>query len=54
MFVINVREPYDPKPILGAALTLVGGHSTPMDIVEIEVQDKVMHQVFFSFENPLI
>ncbi|XP_061402349.1 sphingosine kinase 2 [Musca vetustissima] len=37
------EEPYDPKPILGAALTLVGGHSTPMDIVEIELQNKVIY-----------
>ncbi|XP_073840767.1 sphingosine kinase 2 isoform X2 [Musca autumnalis] len=36
-------EPYDPKPILGAALTLVGGHSSSMDIVEIELENKIIY-----------
>lgn len=35
------REPYEPKPVIGAALSLVGGHSSIMDVVEIELQNKV-------------
>lgn len=39
----SYQEPYDPKPILGAALTLVDSHSSPMDVVEIELDNRVIY-----------
>lgn len=40
--LVFFREPYEPKPILGAALTLVSGHTAKMDVVEIEIDKKVL------------
>ncbi|XP_065360324.1 sphingosine kinase 1 [Calliphora vicina] len=37
------QEPYEPKPILGAALSLVGGQSALMDVVEIELKNKIAY-----------
>lgn len=53
-FLCVHREPYDPKPILGAALTLVGGHSAQMDVVEIELDNKVnIFSIFLFSYNKL-
>lgn len=47
------REPYEPKPILGAALSLVGGQSALMDVVEIELKNKVrnINIIFYLYLN---
>ncbi|XP_037810423.1 sphingosine kinase 2 [Lucilia sericata] len=37
------REPYEPKPIIGAALSLVGGQSSLMDVVEIEMNNRIAY-----------
>ncbi|XP_055903401.1 sphingosine kinase 1 [Eupeodes corollae] len=39
------NEPYQPKPILSAALTAVRGKTTPMDLVRVETRSQIM----FSF-----
>lgn len=38
---IFYREPYDSKPLLSSALTIIGGHSTLMDIMKVELENKV-------------
>lgn len=35
------REPYEPKPILGATLTMLSGKSMAMDVVRIQQQNQV-------------
>lgn len=35
------REPYEPKPVLYSALTVVRGHSAPMDLVRVETKSQV-------------
>ncbi|XP_037936035.1 sphingosine kinase 2 [Teleopsis dalmanni] len=37
------KEPYEPKPILSAALTVISGKTSPMDIVQIELKNKIMY-----------
>lgn len=39
------NEPYEPKPILSAALTAVRGKTAPMDLVRVETRSEIM----FSF-----
>ncbi|XP_055855758.1 sphingosine kinase 2 [Episyrphus balteatus] len=39
------NEPYEPKPILSAALTAVRGKTAPMDLVRVETRSQIM----FSF-----
>lgn len=39
------NEPYEPKPILSAALTAVRGKIAPMDLVRVETRSQIM----FSF-----
>lgn len=34
-------EPYEPKPIIGAAITTIRGKSTPMDLVRVETRSQV-------------
>lgn len=36
-------EPYEPKPVLGAALTVVRGRPTPMDLVRVETRSQVWY-----------
>lgn len=35
-------EPYEPKPVLYAALTVVRGQSAPMDLVRVETKSQVI------------
>ncbi|KAL7733812.1 hypothetical protein ACLKA6_011535 [Drosophila palustris] len=39
------NEPYFSNPVLGAALTVISGRSSPMDMVRVQLQNRVM----FSF-----
>lgn len=40
-FVCFCSEPYEPKPVLGAALTVVRGKLAPMDLVRVETRSQV-------------
>lgn len=44
----HFSEPYESKPVLNAALTVVRGHSAPMDLVRVETKSEVC---FFSFHS---
>ncbi|KAM7357380.1 sphingosine kinase 2 [Cochliomyia hominivorax] len=37
------QEPYEPKPIIGASLSLIGGQSESMDVVEMELNNKITY-----------
>lgn len=39
---IYSREPYEPKPILGATITMLSGKSMAMDVVRIQQQNQVL------------
>lgn len=41
-------EPYEPKPVLGAALTVVRGKPTDMDLVRVETRSQVSTSLFPS------
>lgn len=41
LFFCLCSEPYDPKPVLGAALTVVRGKLAPMDLVRVETRSQV-------------
>lgn len=41
-FGCHFSEPYEPKPVLNAALTVVRGHSAPMDLVRVETKSEVL------------
>ncbi|XP_055689294.1 sphingosine kinase 2 [Lutzomyia longipalpis] len=36
-------EPYEPKPVLGATLTVIRGRSTTMDLVRVETKSQIMY-----------
>ncbi|XP_059615021.1 sphingosine kinase 2-like [Phlebotomus argentipes] len=36
-------EPYEPKPVLGASLTVIRGRSTTMDLVRVETKSQIMY-----------
>lgn len=42
LFSIVFSEPYEPKPVLNAALTVVRGHTASMDMVRVETKSQVM------------
>ncbi|KAH8379181.1 hypothetical protein KR009_003405 [Drosophila setifemur] len=37
------NEPYFSKPVLGAALTVISGRSSPMDVVRVQLQDRSVY-----------
>uniref|UniRef100_A0A1B0FA55 sphingosine kinase n=1 Tax=Glossina morsitans morsitans TaxID=37546 RepID=A0A1B0FA55_GLOMM len=39
----SYKEPYDSKPLLSSALTIIGGHSTLMDIMKVELENKTIY-----------
>lgn len=41
LFFCLCSEPYEPKPVLGAALTVVRGKLAPMDLVRVETRSQV-------------
>lgn len=43
----HFSEPYEPKPVLNAALTVVRGHNAPMDLVRVETKSEVLDSSYF-------
>lgn len=43
-------EPYEPKPVLGAALTAVRGKPTGMDLVRVETRSQVSRADILTFQ----
>nr|XP_016926201.1 sphingosine kinase 2 [Drosophila suzukii] len=37
------NEPYFSKPVLGAALTVISGRSSPMDVVRVQLQNRSLY-----------
>ncbi|ALC43016.1 Sk2 [Drosophila busckii] len=37
------NEPYFSNPVLGASLTVISGRSSPMDMVRVQLQERVMY-----------
>lgn len=40
-FILFFSEPYEPKPVLGAALSIIRGHAADMDLLRVETRSEV-------------
>lgn len=47
-------EPYEPKPVLYAALTVAKGYSAPMDLVRVETKSEVNSSSFIHYWRYII
>lgn len=50
-FLLFRSEPYEPKPVLYAALTVVRGQSAPMDLVRVETKSQVSAWYYTLLQN---